>query len=253
MAKPPLSCCIITLNEADRIGKTLESVTGLCDEIVIIDSGSTDDTINIAKSFGAKIFFNPWSGYGPQKRFAEDMASHDWILSLDADEVVTKELKDEIRRLLDMPPIYSAFRFRIMNVYPGKEKPRLWADHHNYVRLYNKRIVRYSESPVHDTVDMGTEKSGQLKATVTHFSSRSYAHIKAKLDAYTDLQAKTLKKPMWVILLRLPFEYPAVFLKYYLSRCHFTGGLDGIRSSHLAAQARFNRLLKMLQVKLKAR
>jgi glycosyltransferase involved in cell wall biosynthesis len=252
MVKTPLSCCIITRNEADRIGRTLDSVKGLCDEIVVIDSGSTDDTVAIAKSYGAKVFFNPWTGYGPQKRFAEDMARHDWVLGLDADEVVTPALRDEITNLMNMGMDYCAYRFKIKNVYPGKDKPRLWADYHNYVRLYNRHIVRYSQSPVHDTVDTGKNAVGQLKASVTHFSARSYAHIRAKLDSYTDLQSKTLKKSIWIIAMRLPLEYPFVFIKYYIARCHFTGGMDGILSAHLAAQARFKRLLKMLKVKLES-
>jgi hypothetical protein len=79
-----------------------------------------------------------------------------------------------------------------------------------------------------------------------HFSARSYEHIRAKLDSYTNLQAKVLKKPAWAIRLRLPFEYPFVFLRYFIFRAHFTGGWDGLYSSHLAAEARLNRLRKIL-------
>jgi glycosyltransferase involved in cell wall biosynthesis len=244
--RTPLSCCIITKNEADRIAACIGAVTGLADDIVVVDSGSTDATKEIAASLGARVFHHDWRGYGPQKRYSEECAAHDWILHLDADEVITPALRREIAELLASPPARNAYRMRIRNVYPGQTKPRLWADYHNYVRLYDRRVVRYRDSPVHDTVDTGAEPVGQLRGDVVHFSARSYAHIRQKLDAYADLQAKTLRKPAWVILLRLPFEYPLVFLRYFFARRHFTGGWDGLHTCHLAAEARFKRLLKML-------
>ncbi|MGA9657911.1 MAG: glycosyltransferase family 2 protein [Asticcacaulis sp.] len=245
-APTPLSCCIITRDEGDRIGDCLRAVKGLVDEVVVIDSGSTDDTVAIAQGLGARVIHHDWPGYGPQKRFSEDCATHDWILNLDADEVVTPELFNEIKALMRDGPKLKAYRFKIRNVYPGKTKPRLWADYHNYTRLYDRRAVRFRESPVHDTVDTKQEAVGSLKGSVTHFSARSYAHIRAKLDAYTNLQARVLKKSAWTIWLRLPFEYLLVFFRYFVLRCHFTGGWDGVYSSHLAAAARHKRLLKIL-------
>lgn len=248
-----LSCCIIAKNEGDRIGDCLRAVKGLTDDIVVVDSGSTDDTIQVAESLGARVIHHDWPGYGPQKRFSEECARHDWILNLDADEVLTPELRDEITALMKRGPELKAYRFHIRNVYPGRRKPRWLADYHNYVRLYDRRAVRFRESPVHDTVDTRDEPVGQLRGTVTHFSARSYAHIRAKLEAYTNLQAKVLKRPAWTILLRLPFEYPVVFLRYYLLRCHFTGGWDGFYTSHIAASARVKRLLKILKAQRDAR
>lgn len=247
----PLSCTIITKNEADRLAACINAVKGLADEILVVDSGSTDGTIALATSLGARVVQNDWTGYGPQKRFAERAAAHDWILNLDADEVMTPELADEIRRLMLAEPSLPGYRMRIMNIYPRQTKPRLWADFHNYVRLYDRRKVQFRDSAVHDTVDTRGEPVGQLRGTVMHFSARSHAHIRDKLDAYTNLQATVLRKPVWELLARLPVEYPGVFLRYYLARRHFTGGLDGIYASHIAAEARLKRLLKMLAVKRK--
>jgi glycosyltransferase involved in cell wall biosynthesis len=246
MTAPPLSVTIITKNEGDRLGRCLVALQGLAEEIVVVDSGSTDDTIAIAQGLGARVEQHAWSGYGPQKRAAEDYAHSDWILNLDADEVATPALVQEIKALMSSGPPLKAYRFRIRNVYPGKDKPRWLADTHNYVRLYDKRAVRFRESAVHDTVDTKDEAVGQLKGTATHFSVRSWEHVKRKHDAYTTLQAQTLHKPKWWILLRLPFEYPATFLRYYIFRGHFTGGWDGIYTSHLASRARVMRLRKML-------
>ncbi len=242
----PLSCCIITKNEALRIADCIRAVKGLVDEVIVVDSGSTDATVSIAEDEGARVIFHEWPGYGPQKRYSEECARNDWVLNLDADEMMTPELYVEIQSLMRDGPQLNAYRFKIRNVYPGKSKPRLWADYHNYVRLYNRRVVRFRESLVHDTVDTKDQLVGQLKGSVTHFSAQSYEHIRSKLDSYTNLQAKVLKKPAWSIWLRLPFEYPFVFLRYFLFRCHFTGGWDGLYSSHLAAEARVNRLLKIL-------
>lgn len=256
MSSPPkLSACIITKNEADRLANCLRAIEGLVDEVVVVDSGSTDGTPDIARQMGAEVFHNDWVGYGPQKRFSEDCASFDWILNLDADEVVTPQLYQEIKALMARGPDLPAYRFKLRNVYPGKDKPRLWADYHNYVRLYDRRKVRFRDSLVHDTVDTRDEPVGQLHGSATHFSARSYEHIRQKLDSYTNLQAKALKKPAWAIWLRLPFEYPFVFTRYFLFRCHFTGGWDGVLSSHLAAEARVKRLLKILkaQKELKAK
>jgi len=253
MAHLPISCCIITKNEADRIGACIDAVRDVADEVVVIDSGSTDDTVAVAEARGARVEFNDWNGYGPQKRYSEERARNDWILHLDADEVVTPELASEIKALTASEPPFKAYRVRIRNVYPGKSKPRLWADYHNYVRLYDRRSVRYSESAVHDTVDTRGLPVGQLRASVIHYSARSYAHIKAKLNAYTTLQSKVLRKPAWWIMIRLPFEYPAVFLRYLLARRHFTGGWDGLYTCHLAASARVGRLLKLLAAQREAR
>jgi glycosyltransferase involved in cell wall biosynthesis len=244
-----LSVIIITKNEDDRIGNCLKAVEGLADEVVVVDSGSTDKTIDIARAMGAKVVHNDWVGYGPQKRFSEDCATNDWVLNLDADEVVTPELKAEILTLLSGQPAINAYRMKIRNVYPGQSKPRLWADYNHYVRLYNRKVVRFRESLVHDTVDTRDEKVGELKAPVIHFSARSFEHIRKKLDAYTGLQAKALKKPLWVIGLRLPFEYPLVFIRYFIFRRHFTGGWQGLFSAHLAAEARVNRLIKLAKAK----
>ncbi|ESQ89585.1 glycosyl transferase [Asticcacaulis sp. AC460] len=253
MGPTSLSCCIIARNEGDRIGDVIRAVSGLVDEVVVIDSGSTDNTIVVAEALGARVVHHDWPGYGPQKRYSEDCAAYDWILNLDADEVVTPELYSEIKALMSAGPTLNAYRFRIMNVYPGWNAPRLWADFHNYVRLYDRRVVRFRESPVHDTVDTRDEPVGQLTGTVTHFSSRSFEHIRQKFESYNTLQAKVLKKPSWQLWARLPLEYPLGFLRYYVFRRHFTGGVDGLRVSHIAAEARFKRILKFLAAKRNGR
>lgn len=245
--RTPLSCCIIVKDEADRIEACILALQGLADEVVVVDSGSTDDTVSKAQALGARVVFNAWPGYGPQKRFSEDCASHDWILNLDADEVVTPELRAEIAKLMRAGPPLPAYRLKLITVFPGHSRPRLWADFHNYVRLYDRRRVRFRNSLTHDTVDTGDEPVGQLTAVALHYSWRSLDHVRAKLDSYTTLQAMELRKTPWVVAVRLPFEYPMVFLRYYLLRRNFTGGLDGLQCAHIAAVMRTRRLTKILQ------
>jgi glycosyltransferase involved in cell wall biosynthesis len=241
-----LSCCIIVHNEGDRIERCVLAVRDIVDEVVVVDCGSTDDTVAKSQALGAKVFQNAWDGYGPQKRFAEDCAANDWVLNLDADEVVTPELAREIAALMRAPAgLLPAYRFRQVTVYPGHDKPRLWADFHNYVRLYDRRRVRFRESRVHDTVDTKDFPVGQLKGVALHYSWRSLHHVRAKLESYTNLQAKELKKPRWYVLARLPVEYPILFFRYYILRRNCTGGLTGLRIAHEIARARWRRLLKI--------
>jgi glycosyltransferase involved in cell wall biosynthesis len=243
----PLSCTIIARNEADRIGRTIEAARTVADEVLVVDSGSTDDTVAVAERLGARVLRRDWTGYGPQKRFAEEQAAHDWILNLDADEVLSSELQAELRELLTRGPDKPAWRMRIVNMYAGHARPHPGSQAYEVVRLYDRRVVRYSDSPVHDRVVVGDAPVGRLKGIVLHYAWRSLEHLRAKLEAYADFQVGKVKKPRWQLMARLPFEYPSVFLKYYLLRANALGGLTGLRISHMAAAVRTRRLVKMLE------
>ena len=243
----PLSCTIVAKNEADRIGRCISAIKDICDDIVVIDSGSTDATVAIAEALGARVFFRAWDGFGPQKRYGEDVALYDWILNLDADEVVSRALANEISALLSGPPELQAYRFKQVTVYPGQQRPRLWADYHNYVRLYDRRAARFRDSLTHDTVDLKGLAAGQLHNTALHYSFRSLDHVARKLEFYTDLQALEITKPRWQLHLRRPFEYPILMFRYYVLRRHFTGGLYGLKAAHTFAAGRARRIGKFLR------
>ncbi len=246
-----ITCTIITLNEGDRIERTLKSLTGVVDEIIVVDSGSSDKTEEICNRYNTNFIHNDWPGYGPQKRFAEDQATHNWILNLDADEVLTPKLQKEIIDFKQSKDnLFSGFKFKIISVYPHHDKTRFLAEFYNIIRLYNLNHIRYRDSLVHDVVDPNNHKIGQLNGECFHYSFRSLDHIKEKLESYTSLQAKEIKKPIWSILLRLPFEYPSAFIRFYLLRRHITGGLFGLQMSHIMAKSKVNRLLKILKRQL---
>src|SRR5918998_4766157 len=120
----PVSIFIIAKNEADRIGDTIRAVRSLTDDLVVVDSGSSDGTQALAASLDARVIHNAWPGYGPQKRFAEDECRHDWLLNLDADEVVPPELAANIRALFAKgePPL-PAYRIGIAEIFPGEARP----------------------------------------------------------------------------------------------------------------------------------
>lgn len=247
--KCPISCFIIAMNEADRIEATLKSVSGWVDEIIVIDSGSTDGTQDIARQYHAKVIENDWQGYGQQKQFGENQCRNDWLLNLDADEVLSPELAMEIRSLFAIGKPKAAFyKMRLKTVYPGEEKPRLWADYHNYIRLYDISQGRFAFSAAHDTVDPKGHKVIQLKEPAWHFSHRSLSHLIQKTDGYTNLQITTKNpKSRLYLLIRLFSEFPLQFIKYYFIRRHFTGGITGISHAVALAFSRFARIAKMLE------
>ena len=247
----PLSCFIVAYNEADRIEPVIRSVIGWVDEVVVIDSGSTDGTQAASEALGARVVHHDWPGFGPQKRYGEDQCRHDWVLNLDADEVMTDALCREIIALFKdgMPP-HPFYRFRLKLVYPGDTKPRLWADYHNYIRLYDRRAGRFADSLVHDTVQPGAVKPVQLRGDAWHYSYRSFGFLVEKLNYYSELQAKSIRKESrGLLMLRLPFELPVSFIKYYLFRRHITGGRKGFVFATINSFFRFLRIAKILDAR----
>lgn len=237
MAKLPISCFIIAQNEADRIGRTIRSVEPWVDEVVVIDGGSTDDTIAIAQNANARVISQQWLGFGGQKRFAEDQCRHDWVLNLDADEVVSPELQAKISALFrSRTPEHAAYGMPVHVIYPDRCKPRIWARDHWCVRLYNRKVVRFRDSNIHDTVVTEGHLVGRFSAPIHHFSIRSFEHMRAKLDRRMSLSAENSSANNSALTLaRLAIEYPLNFYKYYIVRRHITGGFTGARYAAMQA------------------
>jgi glycosyltransferase involved in cell wall biosynthesis len=243
----PLSIFIITKNEADRLPATLEAIKGLSDDVIVVDSGSTDTTQTITENWGARFLMHDWRGYGPQKRFAEEQCRHAWLLNLDADEVISPPLADEIRDLwANGAPPHEGYRLAIREIFPGEKEPHRFAYTLYPVRLYRRDRGRYSASPVHDRVDMAAKaRIGRLKGAVHHYSVRSLGDQIAKLNHYSDQQADDLDArgitiPTW----RLFFEYFAAFLKAYFGRRHCLRGVYGFLTAMNYAFSRHLRLAK---------
>ncbi|MFN3670550.1 MAG: glycosyltransferase family 2 protein [Bosea sp. (in: a-proteobacteria)] len=253
---PPLSIFIIALNEADRIGNTIAAVRTLSDDIVVVDSGSTDGTQEVAQALGARVIFNAWPGYGRQKRFAEEQCRHDWLLNLDADEVVPADLAAEIAALFAAgPPAADAYKIRIAEIFPGEAAPHRFAYALAPVRLYRKSKGRYSASPVHDRVDLASDaRVGRLKGTVHHFSVRSLGEQMEKLNSYSDAQADDLDaRGATVSVFRLIVEFPANFIKAYIGRRHALRGVYGFMTAMNYAFYRYLRVAKHWERRLQRR
>ena len=247
--KLPISCFIIAQDEADRITNTIESVIDFVDEVIVIDSGSTDGTQDLARQLGCKVFFNKWNGYGPQKRFGEDCSKNEWLLNLDADEYLSDQIKSEILQIFDdNNKHYNFFSMKVTPIYPNWKKPRLFSASHQCVRLYNKRFGRFSNSPVHDSVETNNSKVFYFKNHIYHNSVRSFTHLIEKEESYIQLQSKTLKDKNKIFLfLRIFVEFPLAFIKYYFIRRHFTGALTGLVTALILAYYRWKRVIVLFK------
>ncbi len=253
---PLLSIFIIARDEADRIERTIRAVRSLSDDIVLVDSGSTDGTQEIAARLGARVIFNSWPGYGQQKRFAEDQCRHDWLLNIDADEVVPPDLAAEIAALFAGPgPAADAYKIRIAEIFPGEPAPHRFAYALAPVRLYRKDRGRYSPSPVHDRVDLApATRVARLKGTVHHYSVRSLGEQMTKLNSYSDAQADDLdRRGQSLSVFRLAVEFPANFIKAYIGRRHALRGVYGFMTAMNYAFYRYLRVAKHWERRLQRR
>ena len=185
-----LSVIIISKNEAASIRRCIESVKW-ADEIVVVDSGSTDNTADICRQLGAKVNVTPdWPGFGPQKNRALDLASHEWVLSLDADEWVTPELRDEILAELKNAKTV-AYQMPRLSSFCGTylKHGGWWPDH--IIRLFRKSQCRFSDDLVHERV-LVTGEITTLKQHLMHESMRDLDHVLSKMNAYSSAGAKMM-------------------------------------------------------------
>ena len=246
--RPPISCFIIAKNEADRIARTIESVKAIAQEIIVIDSGSTDDTVSVAERAGARVLYHAWNGYGMQKRFGEEQCANHWLLNLDADEVMTAPLAHEIAGIFkNGPPLLSGYILKVRDLLPGEKKLSPFAHTNHCLRLYDKRKARFSDSPVHDSVIVEQGETKALEHVVLHHSFRSYRHMLEKIENYSSAQAQELRnRGMLLPWVRLPFEWLLAFLKMYVLRLYALRGLRGAICSAIYAYGRYLRVMKYI-------
>lgn len=254
---PSISVFIIACDEADRIGAAIDSVSAFADEVVVVDSGSRDDTCAVAERHGARVIFNPWPGYGPQKRFGEDACANDWIFNLDADEAATPELAAEIVALRDSGRMENQrfWQVAIRDVFAHESGPAPWAYGYIQIRLYDRRAGRFSESPVHDTVRPPKgARPGMLKGAMSHRSIRSVAFQVEKMNRYSTMQADDLEaKGRSLARWRILGEFPLAFLKAYVLRRYALYGWWGLVIATNYAYSRFLRVAKAYERELLAR
>ncbi|POA97981.1 glycosyltransferase family 2 protein [Chromobacterium sinusclupearum] len=221
-----ISVVLITKNAGQQLEQCLQSV-GFADEIVLVDSGSTDNTLAIAAAYRAKVIHQEWLGFGPQKQFAVEQASHDWVLCLDADEYLSPELALSINKILDNPQA-EAYRFARCNRFMGRflkhgEGYPDWS-----LRLFDRRRARWSDDVVHEYVicEGPVEK---LDGDLMHESGEDIARYLSKQNRYTTLQAEQLfARGKKAGAAKLVFSPLLRFFKFYLVRRGFLDGLAGL-------------------------
>jgi glycosyltransferase involved in cell wall biosynthesis len=248
-ARPlPISCYIRTLNEERRIGEVIRAALQVAGEVVIVDSGSKDATLAIAQAEGARIIAQPWLGNGRQKRVGEEAARHDWLLDLDADEVVTPALAAEIRRLFESGPQRAMYEVTMVTVPPfGKPWRRFKLARR--IKLYDRTRVRMPDHAAWDQFEAPPgERVGQLREPLLHYSFTSMEHVMAKLNRVSSVRAReTPLKPRWNVALRVVFGFPAYFLKDYFLNGLMFGGLYGFAFASALAYGRWLRDIKMYE------
>lgn len=249
----PISVFIITKNEADRIAQVIEAVKKIADEILVIDSGSSDDTCKIALQAGAKVLFNKWNGYGLQKIFGENKCRNKWILNIDADEELSPKLAEEIREIFSrkIDKNVAGFRVKIVNKFRFENTPNRFAYYYNQFRLYNKELAGFKNSPIHDSVEAKNSRYEirQLENIIYHQSFRSYSHWIEKINSYSQMQADdSFLKGKNPSILKILFTPIFTFLKAYFVRRYFIYGFEGLIYSSLFAFSRFAKAIKIREL-----
>jgi glycosyltransferase involved in cell wall biosynthesis len=238
-----ISATIITYNEERNLPRAIESLR-CCDEILVVDSGSTDRTVELAERLGARVTEANWRGYAGQKNYASDQASHDWVLSLDADEALSEDLEAEIWQLKKNGPTYDAYTVPRLAQYLGK-----WILYSGWypdrkMRLFDRRKSCWVGDYVHESVKVnGTV--GKLKGNLLHYTCGSLTEHLKTMDRYTTLAAEELaarKKPIG--MRQLLIEPVWTFFNTYVLKRGFLDGVEGLTIAYMAALYTFLKYAK---------
>jgi glycosyltransferase involved in cell wall biosynthesis len=238
-----ISATIITFNEQSNLPRAIESLR-CCDEIVVVDSGSTDRTTEIAANLGARVIESPWLGYARQKNFASEQAQNDWILSIDADEALSEALEAEIWQIKKAGPRFDAYTMPRLAQYLGR-----WILHSGWypdrkVRLFDRRKARWRGEYVHESVYVDGSL-GHLEANLLHFTCSSLSEHLKSMDRYTTLAAEQLIAEHRVVgWARMVLDPPWTFFKSYVLARGFLDGAEGLAISHMAALYNFLKYAK---------
>jgi glycosyltransferase involved in cell wall biosynthesis len=229
-----ITATIITLNEERNIARAIESLR-CCDEILIVDSGSIDRTVELAQNLGVRVIEAGWRGYAAQKNWAAEQATHDWILSLDADEALSEALEAEIWGLKKSGPRQDAYTMPRLARYLGR-----WILHSGWypdrkVRLYDRSKAKWVGEFVHESVQV-RGRIGHLDSNILHFTCDSLSEHLKTLDRYTTLAAQEIAaRRVEVPLYRMILDPMWTFVKSYIVQRGFLDGLEGLTIAYMAA------------------
>jgi glycosyltransferase involved in cell wall biosynthesis len=244
---PKLSVTVITKNEAADIGDALASVA-FADEIVVVDSFSTDETVAIARRHTDRVIVRDWPGYIDQKNYAASIARHDWILSLDADERATPELATEIRSLVSGTPREMGYRIPRVTFHLGRWiRTTDWYPDYQ-LRLYDRRAAQWTGRYVHEAVTVRGEV-GRLRGELQHYAYRDISEHLETIDRYTTYAARQMHEAgRKAGLLQIAGHPPLAFLRNYLAHGGIRDGVPGFIISALNSYYVFLKFAKLWEL-----
>ena len=230
-----ISACIITQNEERNLPRALESLRGIADEIVVVDSGSTDRTEDIAREHGARFAYRKWTHYGEQKNHAAEIAASEWILSLDADEVLGSELQSALLEWKRRAPEFDVYEVARKTWYLGE-----WIRHSGWYPDFKKRLYRKSSAEFAGSLHESLQhegKAGRLAGDLLHYTIHEFAEHEANVEKYSTLAARNMyeqgrrgwRGALW-------FATPWSFFHTYVVRLGFLDGYRGWLIARMAAK-----------------
>jgi len=245
-----LSAVIITLNEEKNIGRCIDSLLGLAEEILVIDSFSSDKTIEICQAKGAKVIQNKFGGHIEQKNFALEQAKNDWVISLDADEALTKELRQSISDVLKNPT-EKGYRFNRLTNYCGKWVRFCGWYPDSKIRLVNRHFAKWGGVNPHDKLELQNNfNEGFLKGDLLHYSYYSKEDHFKQIEYFGKIAAQeAFKKGIRVNQFTLILKVINQFIKSYFIKLGIFDGLTGLKISYRSAYATLRKYQLLRQIK----
>ena len=246
-----LSVIVICKNEADGIEDCLKSITW-ADEIIVLDSGSTDDTIEICQRYTDQIYRTDWPGFGVQYNRAIEKTSGDWILRVDADERVSSALRTEIEHILNDPASLKAYRMPHLSSFCGRNMKHsgYWPDY--VLRLFKKNAGRFSEDPIHEQFQT-TEPIGTLKEPLHHLAYTSLEQVTEKMNRYSSMSAKMLyEKGKRGGIMKALLHGCWSFFSSYVLRAGFLDGKEGFLLAVSRAEGSYYKYVKLMKLNQEA-
>lgn len=242
MQRRKISCFLIVCNEADRIEAALKPLAGWVDQLIVLDSGSTDGTVDIASKYADKVFQTDWPGFGPQRNRALGYCEHDWVMNIDADEVVTEALKAEIDAVMSMPELDATMLEIPWHTYLFGKPLKHGRYSSPQGKIFLKEGANFKDRSVHESLEMPVKKIKVLKTALLHYSWRDYYHAQEKHLKYGVLGAQEkAKKNKRTSLTYAVLRFFVDFIQQYIFRLGFLDGKRGFLMALILGQYAFHK------------